>query len=444
MSYKKTLLLPKSAFPMKADLVHKEPERQQKWWDSNVWRRMRDNRQGAPFVLHDGPPYANGDIHIGHALNKILKDFVVKYHYFGGEAVDFRPGWDCHGLPIEQQVVQKLESEWQDYQEHHKYDWTLEEADKHYRYLVRERCRDHAETYVTRQRDQFKRLGVVANWDAPYLTMNYEFEADVFKTLAKLANKGLVYEQKKPVYWSWKERTALAEAEIDYREHTSLAGYFSFPIQKWRDTPLKRFSDILKNDPKIVVWTTTPWTLAGNTGIAIHPKKPYVLTSNGCIVAAEAFKYLADNGIIDNLKIAQFYPHELNNLACKNPLTSLAYKLALIDSTYDSKIILSDTVDVTEGTGCVHLAPGHGEADYQLGLEHKLRTVMPVDENGRYSEAIYEGPLGVPPPVDSVFMADGVSTKPGNKRDWCGMHVFDASKRIKPEGILPSPPRIHS
>jgi len=219
MDYKESLLLPKTDFPMRGNLPQKEPIRYKKWFDEqDVYKKMTKNRAGAElFTLHDGPPYANGNIHIGHALNKILKDIVVKSRYFLGQDVRFVPGWDCHGLPIEQQVEKKLGTEKKE---------TLPKA------TIRRLCREHASKFVEIQKDEFKALGIVADWKNPYLTMKYEFEADIFRTLCAIAKKGLLIERSKPVYWSWAAKTALAEAEVEYEEKEDYSIYVAFELEE--------------------------------------------------------------------------------------------------------------------------------------------------------------------------------------------------------------------
>ncbi|HHD83361.1 MAG TPA: isoleucine--tRNA ligase, partial [Campylobacteraceae bacterium] len=264
MDYKETLLLPKTAFPMRGNLPQNEPKRYRKWFEEkDVYKKMTTAHKGAEsFTLHDGPPYANGNIHIGHALNKILKDLVVKSHYFRGEDVRFTPGWDCHGLPIEQQVEKKLGEKKK----------ALPVT------TIRRLCREHAQKFVDIQKEEFKALGVIADWKQPYLTMKYAFEAEIFRALCDIAKKGLLVERSKPVYWSWAAKTALAEAEVEYEDKEDYSIYVAFEL----DDDAKAKLGIDKG--AVVIWTTTPWTLPANVGISLNPEESYVLTGDGYIV----------------------------------------------------------------------------------------------------------------------------------------------------------------
>ncbi|MRI82879.1 MAG: isoleucine--tRNA ligase [Nitratiruptor sp.] len=353
MDYKATLLLPKTSFPMRGNLPQNEPKRYARWFAEGVYQRMKELRQGRPlFTLHDGPPYANGHIHIGHALNKILKDIIVKFHYFRGEAVRFTPGWDCHGLPIEQQVERELGER---------------EADP---IEVRRLCREHAQKFMAIQREEFKGLGVVADWDHPYLTMEYTFEADIYRLLAQIAKAGLLVERSKPVYWSWAAKTALAEAEVEYKEKVSPSIYVAFKLDEDAQRAIGR-------PGAIVIWTTTPWTLPANTGIALNPDVEYVITRDGYIVAADLYDVLTELGVIRGEVVGRIDPKSLEGKHAINPLNGRR-----------STIVLGSHVSTESGTGAVHTAPGHGEEDYQIGRQYGLELLMPVDEEGRYDETI--------------------------------------------------------
>ena len=360
MDYKDTLLLPKTSFPMRGNLPQNEPKRYKKWFEEDkIYEKMKTKRENAKtFTLHDGPPYANGHIHIGHALNKILKDIIVKSHFFLGESVRFTPGWDCHGLPIEQQVEQKLGSKKKE----------LEVI------KIRELCREHAKKFVNIQRDEFKLLGVVADWEKPYITMDYKFEANIYRTLCKVAKRGLLVERNKPVYWSWAAKTALAEAEVEYEDKEDYSIYVAFPLQKDAKEALN-----LKEDEKafIVIWTTTPWTLPANVAISLNPNEEYVLTTDGYIVAGALFESLRESGVLKGEIKKRFKSSVLENKKAINPLNNR-----------DSVIVLGEHVLMDGGTGCVHTAPGHGEDDYRVGLKYNLEVIMPVDEEGRYDETI--------------------------------------------------------
>jgi isoleucyl-tRNA synthetase len=364
MDYKETLLLPTTTFAMRGNLVQNEPKRYTQWFDSDVYGRMKKAREGAPsFTLHDGPPYANGHTHIGHALNKILKDIIVKYNYFNGKSVRFTPGWDCHGLPIEQQVEKKLGGKAKKEQ--------LSTAE------VRGLCRDHAAKFVDIQKGEFKNLGIIADWEKPYLTMDYAFEANIYRTLCDVANKGLLVERSKPVYWSWAERTALAEAEVEYEDREDFSIYVAFEL---RDDA-KEALGLSGKKAAPVIWTTTPWTIPSNTGISLNPEENYVLTTDGYIVAQKLFESLKEQEVLSGDVDQVIEAKKFENLIAINPLNKR-----------ESRIVLGDHVLMENGTGCVHTAPGHGEDDYRVGLVYDLPVIMPVNEEGKYDETVrHEG-----------------------------------------------------
>ncbi len=378
MDYKETLLLPKTTFAMRGNLPQNEPKRYKAWFEKRVYHKMKQKREGKPlFTLHDGPPYANGHIHIGHALNKILKDIIVKFNYFSGNAVRFTPGWDCHGLPIEQQIEKKLGTK------------KKEELPKT---KIRELCREHANKFVEIQKEEFKALGVVADWEHPYLTMEYAFEADIYRALCEIAKEGLLVERSKPVYWSWAAQTALAEAEVEYEEKSSPSIYVAFKL----DEDAK---EVVGKSASIVIWTTTPWTLPANTGIALHPKIEYVLSEDGYIVAADLYEKLKEEGVIKGEVQKSIDPKALENLHAINPLNGRK-----------SRIVLGEHVTTESGTGAVHTAPGHGEDDYRVGLAYDLEVLMPVDDSGRYDETIVQ--KGLLP------------------KEFVGLNVFEANEKI--------------
>ena len=349
MDYKESILLPKTQFPMRGNLPQNEPKKYKAWDEARVYDKMKANRKGAPsFTLHDGPPYANGHIHIGHALNKVLKDIIVKYHYFDGKSVRFTPGWDCHGLPIEQKVEEKIGST------------KKKELPKS---KLRELCRNHATRFIDIQRDEFKKLGVIADWDKPYLTMDFKFEANIYRELCAIANQGLLVQRSKPVYWSWAAQTALAEAEVEYEDKTSPSIFVAFKHEEI--------------DASLIIWTTTPWTLPANTGIALNGEEEYVLTSDKFIVAKKLYASLKEQEVISGDIVKDVCPNELENTHAINPLNGR-----------QSKVILGDHVEMDAGSGAVHTAPGHGEDDYKVGLKYGLDVVMPVDAFGKYDETI--------------------------------------------------------
>ncbi|MBN2781608.1 MAG: isoleucine--tRNA ligase [Campylobacterales bacterium] len=372
MDYKDTLLLPTTNFAMRGNLINNEPLRYASWNEKKVYEKMKEKRKDADsFTLHDGPPYANGHTHIGHALNKVLKDIIIKHNYFNGKSVRFTPGWDCHGLPIEQQVEKKLGGKAK-----------KEELEVS---KVRELCREHAAKFVDIQRDEFKKLGIIADWENPYVTMDYKFEANIYRTLCNVAKKGLLVERSKPVYWSWAERTALAEAEVEYEEKESHSIFVAFELTQ--DAKTKAGID---GKAAIVIWTTTPWTLPANTGISMHPEESYILTTDGYIVAKARFEALKELGVIKGEIAQNIESKTLENQLAINPLNNR-----------NSKIVLGDHVLMDSGTGGVHTAPGHGEDDYRVGLKYDLEVVMPVDETGCYDQTIVRDNL-LPNPEEFV------------------------------------------
>jgi len=383
MDYKDTLLLPTTSFAMRGNLVQNEPKKYAKWFEDKVYEKMKTARKGAKsFTLHDGPPYANGNTHIGHALNKILKDIIVKNNYFNGKSVRFTPGWDCHGLPIEQQVEKKLGGKQKKEQ--------LETAQ------IRKLCREHAAKFVDIQRDEFKKLGILADWENPYVTMDYKFEANIYRTLCSVANKGLLIERSKPVFWSWAERTALAEAEVEYEDKEDYSIYIAFEL----DDKAKEKLDIT-GKASVVIWTTTPWTIPANTGISLNPDEEYVLISTGYIVAKKLLNSLITDKVLDGEVVKTFHAKELENLQALNPLNGRK-----------SHIVLGEHVLMENGTGCVHTAPGHGEDDYKVGLLYNLEVLMPVSETGCFDETLRREKL-IP-----------------NPEDFIGRHIFKSNEDI--------------
>jgi isoleucyl-tRNA synthetase len=382
MDYKETLLLPKTDFPMRGNLPANEPKRYARWFESGVYEQMKAKRAGREtFTLHDGPPYANGDIHIGHALNKILKDIIVKYHYFQGKDVRYTPGWDCHGLPIEQKVEEQIGKAKKDAMPVSEF---------------RQLCRNHASKYIDIQREGFKALGVIGDWENPYITMDFKFEAAIYRTLVEVAKKGLLVERSKPIYWSWAAESALAEAEVEYKDKEDYSIYVAFEMGDKAKHDLD-----LPEKAAIVIWTTTPWTLPANTGIALNPEAMYVLTEDGYIVAETRHAALAEEGIVAPSAVRKLTAKELENTIAINPLNDRS-----------SHIILGDFVELDGGSGAVHSAPGHGEVDYFAALEYGLDVLMPVDAQGRYDETLIGHRL-LPEPEKFV-----------------GMHVFDANEPI--------------
>jgi isoleucyl-tRNA synthetase len=353
MDYKDTLNLPRTDFPMKADLVTREPQRLEKWQQARLYEQIQAARAGAAirFVLHDGPPFANGDVHIGNALNKILKDLIVKSHSLRGHAAPYVPGWDCHGLPIEFKVSQEMRKAG---------DTSADAA------TIRRACEAYARKYIDIQRTQFKRLGVLGDWDHPYLTLDRHYEAHELRLFADLVEKGFVYRGKKPVYWSIPCRTALAEAEVEYHDHVSQSVYVKFPV-------------VGQPGVFLVIWTTTPWTLPANLAVAFNSTFTYTMVLAGeetFIVSTLLLAAVAEKCGWDNY-------HIVRNLGAEE-LARLEYQHPFCNRT--GRLLAGDEfVDNTTGTGFVHIAPGHGLEDYGLGQRQKLPTYSPVDDDGRFA-----------------------------------------------------------
>ncbi len=367
--YKETLHLPKTAFPMKANLTQKEKEILKEWEEKKIYIELLEQRKNAPvFVFHDGPPYANGHIHMGHALNKILKDIIVKYKSMEGYKVKFVPGWDCHGLPIELKVDHELGPR-------------KKEMSK---IQIRERCKKYAEKYVKIQRDEFKRLGVLGLWDDPYLTMKPRYEATIVREFGKIVEAGNVYKQKKPIYWCPHCKTALAEAEIEYYDHKSPSIYVKFPLI---DPPEKIDSSLKNEKINIVIWTTTPWTLPANLAVALHPNENYSFYK-----AVDGEIYVVATLLLDNFLQVLGKRGEVILEKKGSELEGLKLKHPIFDNK-ESIVILGEHVTMDAGTGCVHTAPGHGEEDYEVGLKYELDVFAPVDGDGKFTSEVpmYEG-----------------------------------------------------
>jgi isoleucyl-tRNA synthetase len=386
MDYKATLNLPQTGFPMKANLPEREPEMLAMWEREGLYERVQEAGKEKPlYVLHDGPPYANGRIHIGHALNKILKDIVVKSKTMAGHQAPYVPGWDCHGLPIEYQVMKELGDKKK----------SLGKIE------IRRLCREYAEKYFKIQRDEFRRLGVLGDWDHPYLTMTPGYEATILREFGKFVKAGGVYKGKKPVLWCPVDETALAEAEVEYEDHTSPSIYVKFPF---RDSPkvladrfdLPQLSGV--EGVSILIWTTTPWTLPANQALCLHPEIAYafVRVANEALVMAEKLVEsvakacdLSDYAVLGT-KVGGDSPQGFEGMLCRRPF-----------SPELSPILLGDFVTLDQGTGCVHIAPGHGQEDYELALKYQepayreilakpLAVFAPVDNHGRFTDEVPE------------------------------------------------------
>ncbi len=354
-NYKDTLNLPLTEFPMKANLAAREPEMLRAWKETRLYQQIQKSREDRElFVLHDGPPFANGDVHMGTALNKILKDFVVKSQTMLGKRAPFVPGWDCHGLPIEYKVVKESRE--------------LSPLE------VRKKSEAFARKYINIQRDQFRRLGVFGDWEHPYLTMDPKYEAEILRAFAVFVEEGLVYQAQKPVFWSTGAQTALAEAEVEYQERDDAAVYVRFPIAsgEWKDKA------------SIAIWTTTPWTLPANLAIAVDPDETYIVqkfSRNGAtetlLLAKKLVPQFSANTNFHPAgePLALFPGAKIDRLKARHPFLDR-----------DAIVMTADFVTMDSGTGAVHVAPGHGEDDYNLGRAQGLPILSPVDDHGRLTD----------------------------------------------------------
>lgn len=355
LEYKQTLLMPKTAFPMRGNLPNKEPERQKNWEENNQYQKSLERTKGRPlFILHDGPPYANGDIHIGHALNKILKDFIVRYKSMTGYYAPYVPGWDTHGLPIETALTKKKKVK--------RKEMSVAE--------FRKLCEEYALGQIDSQRTQFKKLGVRGDWDNPYITLTKDYEASQIKVFGEMARKGYIYKGLKPVYWSPSSESALAEAEIEYQDKRSASIYVSFEVTDGKD--------VLDGGEKIIIWTTTPWTLPANLGISLHPDLSYV------VAQVNDEKYVVAEALLEDVKevlgwedvtvVKTFKGQEADRVEAQHPF-------------YDRKslVMLGEHVTTDAGTGCVHTAAGHGEDDFYVCRKYGIEAFCPVDEKGVFT-----------------------------------------------------------
>ena len=364
MDYKDTLLMPKTKFKMRGGLVNKEPQMQKEWADANLYeKKLKQNEGNTPYVLHDGPPYANGSLHMGHALNKIIKDIIIRNKQMRGFYAPYVPGWDTHGLPIEQALTNKGVD---------RKSMSIEE--------FRNKCIEFANTQIDQQREGFKRMGIDGEWDNPYLTYKPEFEAAQVRVLKDMVGKGLIYKGKKPIYWSPVSESSLAEAELEYKDKRSPSIYVAFDVEDGKG--------VVDRGVKIVIWTTTPWTIPSNLGIAVHPELNYVQFSyEGAeyIVAEGLLDAYCEDADLDKDKVArtrEFKGSELEYMTAKHPLFDRS-----------SLVVLGDHVTLDGGTGCVHTAPGHGDDDFIIGQKYELGVLSPVDDKGVFTHEAgkYEG-----------------------------------------------------
>ena len=365
--WKDTLNLPRTDFPMKANLQTAEPQALARWDEMGLYGKIREARAGRPkFVLHDGPPYANGQIHLGTALNKILKDFVVKSRTMAGFDSPYVPGYDCHGLPIELRVDRELGKKKRD----------MSVAD------FRRACRAYAERFIGVMTEEFKRLGIFGDWDDPYLTMNFRYQASIVRALGRFVEQGLVYKGKKPVHWCINCRTALAEAEVEYEDHTSPSIYVEFPLAAESAGELAARVPALAGRPvSVLIWTTTPWTIPSNLAIAFHPELPYGAydVDGRAVIVAEALApaVAAAAGRTFDAPVARMTGAELEHIRFQHPLyarTSLG--------------VLADYVTTEAGTGAVHTAPGHGSDDFNTGVQYGLEIYAPIGPGGHFLETV--------------------------------------------------------
>ena len=375
MDYKATLNLPKTSFSMKADLPRREPELLSQWQAADLYGQIRRARAGRPtFLLHDGPPYANGDIHIGHALNKVLKDLIVRYKTMRGFDAPYVPGWDCHGMPIEHQLFKEL-------------GLTKHQIDQ---VSFRAKARDYAQRYVETQREQFKRLAVLGDWEAPYLTMAPEYVLATLRIFRELVQAGCIYRGKKPVYWCASCETALAEAEVEYEDRQDTSIYVKFPI--------KTVTPRVVLNPEwagasVLVWTTTPWTLPANVAVCFHPDAEYALIAvkkdgqeQRIVLAAKLADAVCSKLGLEQVQVIQSLDGNTlaadlaageKRLVCRRPI-----------GEGESVGVTDSGVSLEEGTGVVHIAPGHGREDFEIGQRYRLPVLSPVDAQGRYTEDV--------------------------------------------------------
>ncbi len=365
MDYKSTLNLPQTGFAMKAGLPKREPEILERWEKMGLYHLLREQSHAegrAKWILHDGPPYANGNIHMGTALNKVLKDIIVRSHQMAGFDADYVPGWDCHGLPIEHEVDKKLGPKKKG----------MSQGD------IRRECRAYADRFIDVQRAEFKRLGVVGHWQDPYITMAYPYEAIIAREFARFFHNGAVYRSKKPIYWCNRCHTALAEAEVEYHDHTSPSIYVAFAVT---DDLAAKYPALEGREVNLVIWTTTPWTIPANLAVAAHPEfeyvalghegKAYIMASRLAAICMDSF------GKAGWEKLCEIDPQDLEGLKARHPL-------------YDRESVgvLADYVTLDAGTGLVHTAPGHGREDYETGLKYGLDVYSPVDDAGRFTDDV--------------------------------------------------------
>lgn len=355
MEYKDTLLMPKTDFPMRGNLPNKEPEWQAKWEEEKLYEKIQEKNTGRKaYILHDGPPYANGELHMGHALNKTIKDIIVRYKSMAGFSSPYVPGWDTHGLPIETAIAKKGVK---------RKEMSIAE--------FRKLCAEYAMTQVDGQRTGFKRLGINGDWENPYITLLPEYEAEQIKVFGEMAKKGYIYKGKKPVYWSPSSESALAEAEIEYQDKKSASIFVAFKVTDGKG--------VLDEGTNIVIWTTTPWTIPANMGITVNPDLDYV------VIESAGEKYVVAEALLPNLReklgfedatvVKTVRGSELDRIVTKHPFYDR-----------DSLVMNGEHATAEAGTGAVHTAPGHGEDDFLIGKKYDLEILAPLDDRGVFTD----------------------------------------------------------
>ncbi|GAX59443.1 isoleucyl-tRNA synthase [Candidatus Scalindua japonica] len=384
MSYKDTINLPKTKFSMKGNLVQREPEFLKKWEKEGLYAQIRKAKEGADkFILHDGPPYPTGDLHIGTGLNKILKDIITRFYTMKGYDTPYIPGWDCHGLPIEHRVLQELGTK----------------AKGMEKLEIRKKCKKYAEKFVKVQMNQFKALGVSGDWDSAYLTFTPQYEAGIIEVFGRLVEKGYVYRSLKPIHWCMRCETALAEAELEYQDQTSPSIYVNF---KLIEVPKNLFPGMGGEDIHMLIWTTTPWTLPANLAIAVHPECQYTaIRYINPKTQKRQVSILAEDLVNSVMKLREIEGYERLGCVKGSALEGLKYQHKIMKR--EGSVVLANYVTLTDGTGCVHTAPGHGQDDYQTGLKYNLPIVSPVDATGVFTQ---------------------------EAGDFVGLNIYDANKSI--------------
>lgn len=397
IKFKDTLNLPVTDFPMQARLTQREPERIAFWEKTDLYQRLQalNKATGKSFILHDGPPFTNGDVHIGTALNKLLKDIIMRYKTMNGYRVPYVPGWDCHGLPIEHKVMKELHAQAK----------TLSPLE------IRKACADFSEGFIEKQRKQFRRLGILADWAAEYKTKNPAYEADIVRTFANMVEQGLIYRSKRPVYWSIPCKTALAEAEIEYKDHTSTSIWVAFPETGVPAATARNF----------VIWTTTPWTIPANMAIAVHPEFEYVevVHAGKTYIVADALaeKFIADCELAGATKGKKYLGKDLEGIKTEHPFCKRF-----------SPVVCADYITADSGTGCVHTAGGHGMEDYQTCMRYGIEIYCPVNDEG-----VYVDDGQVPASLVGVSVLDTNGKCPANI---AVLQLLEASGRLLKTGKI--------